>query len=112
MPRAPWRSTGPSSTATPRASQMLDGTGDRAVPDEAEVGVARADRVGGARVGVDPRTVHVELLGAEPVRITGLALDDLGAEHVAIERVRAHPVADGDDGVIEADQAIQCVRCA
>jgi len=44
-----------------------------------------------------------QLLLAEPVRVAPvLQLDQLGAEDVAVERVRAVPVGDGDHAVVEA----------
>ena len=77
----------------------------RAVPDEAQVAVARPHRVGRPWVRLAPRTVNVQLLFAEPVGEAPLVeLDQLGTEDVAIETVRPLPVADGDDAVVEPDR--------
>src|SRR4051812_44475325 len=80
---------------------MLDGALDRAVPAEADVTVAGADAVAGDRVRVETGAVDVELLLAEPVGEAGAAGHDVGADDVAVERVRALPVGDGDDEVVE-----------
>src|SRR5919197_171294 len=71
---------------------------------KAEVAVARPHGIGGARLGRRPRPVHVQLSPVgEPVRVAAaVELDDLGAEHVAVEGVRSFPVGDGDHDVIEA----------
>jgi hypothetical protein len=49
--------------------------------------------------------VDVQPLPADRVREAARPdLDDLGPEHVAVEGVRALPVGDGDDDVVEADR--------
>src|SRR5204862_8112287 len=48
------------------------------------------------------RPVDVELLRAEPVcEAARVELDELGAQDVAVEGVRALPVGDGDHDVVE-----------
>src|SRR3954451_5326691 len=80
---------------------MLDCSLDPAVRAEAAVAVAGADSTLRDRVRVHAGAVDVELLVAEAVREAGAAADDLGADDVAIERVRALPVGDRDDEVVE-----------
>ena len=84
-------------------AQMLHRLPDGAGPDEAEVGVARTHGLGRNQapdIGVG--AVDVQALVAEGVRVAPrLQWDDLGAEDVGIERVRAAPVADRDDDVVE-----------
>ena len=76
---------------------------DRAVPDEAQVAVPGPDAIARHGLGVHARPVHVELLGAEAIRPARPALDQLGADHIAVERVRALQVRDRDDAVVERD---------
>src|SRR5262245_20061705 len=90
--------------------QVLDGALDRAVPAETDVAVARAHAVPRDWVRVDAGAVDIELLvvegavreslgavaGPEPVREAGPAGDDLGADDVRVEPVRALPVGDRD----------------
>ena len=65
---------------------------------------SRLDRLASDVVaGVDTRTVKVELPIADAVDETTAEVDDLGPEHVAIERVGAVPVRDGDDDVVELE---------
>ena len=84
---------------------MLHGLLDRAGPDEAEVGVPGTHRLGrdqaaDIRVGaVDVQPLVAEGIGKPAV----LERDDLGAEDVAVEGVRAIPVADRDDDVVERE---------
>ena len=48
--------------------------------------------------------MHVELVRAEPVhRNTVGVADQLGAEHITVERVRTRALGYVDDGVIQAD---------
>lgn len=84
-------------------AEVVEGTLDGAVPDEAEIAVPRPHRVGRDGKRVDARPVDVELLVAEPVGEAGAALDELRAEHIPVERVRARPVGDGDHAVVECD---------
>src|SRR4051812_27215138 len=84
------------------ALQVRDGLFGGAVPREAEVAVAGPHRIGGARLGRRSRAVHVQLLLADAVRVPAVRqLDELGAEHVAVERVRPLPVGDRDYNVVE-----------
>jgi hypothetical protein len=66
----------------------------RAGPDEAEVAAAGHDRWAGYQAAhVQARTVHVELLAAEPIGDTTVGMvDDLGSHHVPVERVRPLPI--------------------
>jgi hypothetical protein len=86
-------------------AQVLHGLLDRAGPDEAEVAVPGTHRLGrdqaaDIRVGaVDVQPLVAEGIGEPAV----LERDDLGAEDVAVEGVRATPVADRDDDVVERE---------
>src|SRR5436305_9805310 len=75
-----------------------------AVPDEAEVAVARPHGIGGARNGARAGAVDVQLLAVrELVRVA--AARDLGhvdPEHVRVEAVGALVVGDGDDYVVDS----------
>src|SRR5690242_21893290 len=80
---------------------MLDGALDRPVPHEAQVAVARLHGMVGVEP-VEPGPVHVQLPAVEAVVTErGIALVDLGPEHVAVEGVRALPVRDGDHAVVD-----------
>lgn len=72
-------------------------------PHEAEVAVPRHDAVRRHEVRRHPGPVDVELLVAEAVRVAVAPTHDLGADDVPVEGVRAHPVRDGDDDVVEPD---------
>ena len=75
---------------------------DRAVPAKAEVAVAGAHGSLATGSGWTPGPWRLSCC-----RRTGTpsraALDELGAEHVAVERVRAVPVRDRDDAVVESN---------
>src|SRR3954453_4270767 len=47
------------------AAQVLDGAADRAAPDEAEVGVARPDGIGGPRRRFGAGAADIQLLRAQ-----------------------------------------------
>ena len=80
---------------------MLDAGRRSTRPSGSRRGCAGRDGLARARPAARARAVHAELLIAEPVRPPGAARDKLGAEHVAIEGVRALPVGDCDDRVVE-----------
>lgn len=80
---------------------MLDRVVDRPVPDEAEIAVARPHRNSRHREGTAPGAVNVQLLLTETVGETAAVLDELRTHGVAEEGVRALPVGDGDDAVVE-----------
>ena len=82
--------------------EVLDRALDRPIPDEAQVGGAGWGLGGGHGLRRRGGTVHVELGVRKPVGPAAPGqLDDLRAQHLAVERVRALPVGDGDDDVIE-----------
>jgi hypothetical protein len=76
---------------------------DRPRPLQAEVAVPRADRIARDEVAdVGARAVDVEPLLSEGVREpAGAERNDFRAEDVPVERVRALPVRDCDDEVVE-----------
>jgi hypothetical protein len=84
---------------------MRDRVLDRPRPFEAEVAVPRPDGVVRDEVAdVGARAVDVEPLVPEGVREpTGAKRDDFRAEDVPVERVRALPVRDRDDDVVEPE---------
>jgi hypothetical protein len=82
-------------------AEVLDGALDRAFPAEADVAVAGAHAVSRNRLRVEAGAVDVELLVSQPVREAGATANNLGADHVRVERVRALPVGDRDDEVVE-----------
>jgi hypothetical protein len=84
--------------------EVLARLGRSSLPDEAEVAVPGADGVTRARVRRRAGTVNVELPVAEAIRPAALVeLDELGAENARVEAVRALPVRDGDDDVVEVE---------
>lgn len=85
-------------------AEVLDRVLDRARPDKADVAVSRPHALARDGIWLGAGTVDVQLLRAEAVREAALVeLDELGAEDVAVEGVRALPVGDGDDDVVERD---------
>ena len=53
--------------------------------------------------GMKPRSMQVELRGAETIGPALRTTNELGAQHIAVERVRALPVGDMHDAVVEGD---------
>src|SRR5262249_29823685 len=65
---------------------------DRARPLEAQVAVAGCDGLARERMGIDSRTVHVELLGPKSVGTRAVpAIDEFGADHISVETIRTVP---------------------
>src|SRR6516162_574579 len=87
----------------PAALKVGDGVRNRPVPLEAEVAVAGLDRKPRHLGRVKARPMQIELRGAEPVGPVLRTPNELGAEHIAVERVRALPVRDMDHAVVEGD---------
>src|SRR5215471_4750541 len=85
------------------ALKVDDGVGNRPIPLEAEVAVARLDRKARHLGRMKARSMQIELGGAEPIGPALRAPNKLGAEHIAVERVRALPVRDMDHAVVECD---------
>src|SRR5260370_38875197 len=87
----------------PAALKVDDGVRNRPVPLEAEIAVAGLDRkprhLGRMKAG----PVQIELRRAEPVGPALRAPNELGAEKIAAERVRALPVRDMYHAVVEGD---------
>jgi hypothetical protein len=91
------------------ASQVRDRVLDWAIPLEAQVAVARCNWNLGDRIADRARPVDVELLAAESSCSRAVtAVDELGTEHTAVERVGHCPVRYVDHAVTElgADQAL------
>src|SRR5262249_7797171 len=86
------------------ALEVNDGLRDRSVPLEADIAVARSYRKPRDFGRMKSRSMQVELRGAETVGPTLWPLNELGAQHIAVERVRALPVGDMYDAVVEADR--------
>src|SRR5262245_13301151 len=85
------------------ALKVDDGVGNRPIPLEAEVAVARLDRKARHLGRMKARSMQIELRGAEPIGPALRAPNKLGAEHVAVEHVRALPVRDMHHAVVECD---------
>src|SRR3954454_3877010 len=80
---------------------MTDGTVGRPVPGEAQVGAARRDGRSRVRAAFDAGTMEVDLHVAKAIDEAVAGANDLGAEDALVEVIRARPVADGDDTVVE-----------
>src|SRR5215510_9890415 len=83
---------------------MDDGTRDRPVPLKAKIAVARCDRQPRHLGRMKARTMQVELRGAETLGPALGTANELGAQHVTVERIRALPVGDMYDAVVEANR--------
>jgi hypothetical protein len=81
---------------------MRDGLDYRAVPLEAEIAVARDDRDARDHCRPNSRTVHVQLLIANPVGNSPVKLDDLGTEDVPVKGVGTFEIGDSDHDVVQA----------
>ena len=84
------------------AVQVRDRVVDRPGPHEAEIAPAWLHRELRDGRGLHAGAVHVELLSPEAVRPTRPDRDELGAQHVTVEGVRALPLAHVDHAVVEA----------
>jgi hypothetical protein len=83
---------------------VVDRGFDGSSPDEAEIASARLYRKPRNYVGVNAGPMYVQLLLAEAVhRNTVRIADELCAEDVAVEGVRARPLGDVDRAMIEPD---------
>src|SRR5207253_2868675 len=93
----------PGMDRNPAALEMADRVGNRTGPFETEIAVAglhgQPRHLGGMKAGA----VQIELRRTEAVGPALRAANELGAEHVVIERVRALPIGDVHDAVIEGD---------
>jgi hypothetical protein len=87
----------------PAALEMADRVGNRTGPFETEIAVAGLHRQPRHLGGMKARAMQVELRRTEAVGPALRTANELGAEHVAIERVRALPIGDVHDAVIEGD---------
>src|SRR5215471_18376488 len=85
------------------ALEVNDGIRDRSVPLEADIAVARSYRKPRDLGRMKSRSMQVELRGAETVGPALWALNELGAQYIAIERVRALPIGDMHHAVVEGD---------
>src|SRR5262249_31442297 len=86
------------------ALEVNDGIRDRSVPLEADIAVARSYRKPRDLGRMKSRSMQVELRGAETVGPALGTANELGAQHVTVERIRALPVGDMYDAVVEADR--------
>src|SRR5262249_17706439 len=83
------------------ALKVGDGVRNRPVPLEAQIAVARLDRKPRHLGRVKARPMQIELHGAEPVGPAPRTPNELGAEHIAVERIRALPIRDMDHAGVE-----------
>src|SRR4051794_22040917 len=86
-----------------QALEMGNGVGNGPVPFEAKVAVAGLDRKARHLGRMKSRPMQIELDPTEAVGPTLRPTNELGAEHVAIERVRALPVGNVHNAMIERD---------
>jgi hypothetical protein len=85
-------------------AQVVDRSLDWSRPFEAEIATARVYRKPSNRGRLEAGPMYVELLLAEAVhRNTVRLADELRAEDLAIERIRAPALADMDHAVIDAN---------
>src|ERR1700730_3460992 len=87
----------------PAALKVGDSIRKRPVPLEAEIAVARLDRKPRHLGWMKARPMQIELRRAEPVGPALRTPNELGAEHIAVERVRALPVRNMYHAVVEGD---------
>src|SRR5262249_14092293 len=85
------------------ALEVNDGVRDRPVPLKANIAVARSYRKPCDLRRRKSRSMQVELRGAETVGPTLWPLNELGAQHIAVERVRALPIGDMHHAMVEGD---------
>src|SRR5581483_8764111 len=85
----------------PARRKMRDRPGNRADPLETEVAVAGSYRVARDRDGLDARPVEIELRVTEAVDKALVARNDPGAEDTGIKIVRARPIRDMHDTMIQ-----------
>src|SRR5271165_3549838 len=85
------------------ALEMRNRVGEGPVPFEAQVAVSRLHRQARDLRGMHSRAMQIELDGAEAVSPTLPAANELGAQHIAIKRVRTLPVGDMHHTMIERD---------
>src|SRR4029077_10800449 len=81
-------------------------TADRPLPFEAKVRVAGLHREARDLDRGEARAMQIELGVAEAIGKAARPRDQLCAEHLVVERVRALPVGNMDDAVIKLDR--QC----
>src|SRR5262245_343692 len=84
------------------AIEVSDGVPDRPIPLEAQIAVAGRDRDSRHFRRMKARSMEVELRSAETVGPALRPPNELGAEHVAVERVGALPFGYMHDAVVEA----------
>src|SRR5262249_18290327 len=72
-------------------------------PFKTQIAISRRHRNAGDFGRPHARPMDVKLLVAEPIDVTGRPRDQFGAQYGRVERVRALPVADMNDAMIEFD---------
>src|SRR3954470_22240852 len=80
---------------------MTHGTVGWPLPGEAQVSAAWRDGRSRVRVAVDAGTMEVDLHVTEAIDEAVAGANDRGAEDAFVEVIRARPVADGNDTVVE-----------
>src|SRR6516162_10258070 len=88
----------------PAAPEVRDRVGNGSIPFEAQIAVPRLDRQARHFGRMHAWSMQIELRRAEAVCPSLPAANEFGAQHVAIEGVRALPVGDMHDAVIESDR--------
>src|SRR5262245_19584361 len=82
------------------ALEVNEGSRERSVPLEAHIAVARCDRQPRHLRRMKARTMQVELRVGETIGPALGTANELGAQHVTVERIRALPVGDMYDAVV------------
>src|SRR6516225_2044046 len=74
---------------------------DRSDPFKAQLAIARRHGDAGDFGRPHARPMGIELLVAEPIGIAGRPRDQFGAQYRRVERIRALPIADMNDTMVE-----------
>src|SRR5271166_771662 len=74
---------------------------DRSAPFKTQIAIAWRHRDAGDFGRPYARPMYIELLVAEPIGVAGRPRDQFGAHYRRVERVRALPIADMDDTMVE-----------
>src|SRR5947209_2772407 len=83
--------------------QMRNRALDRPRPDKADVAVSGLHGQSRHGICLKARSMAIQLHVTKTIRVTLTALDHTHSEHARVEIVRARPIGDVDDAVIEFD---------
>src|SRR5215470_13684385 len=80
---------------------MRNRVGDRSAPFKTQIAIARRYRDARDFGRPHSRPMDVKLFVAEPISVAGRPRDQFGTQYRCVERVRALPIADMNDAMIE-----------